>query len=320
MLLLLFSFLRELLPESSTSKPLSIMCWWDEEEPPNLPRHTCTVCRPSEAEPLCLSDRIAGAIARGAVTAVVSALLLALVLPTGHSPVFVARAELPTSLSKYIVFEVTNSSLSCTSLASGLRGMISGWVLCTATLPFANYRFRRIMHRQITAAHMYQTYLPSLLRDVCYGASRAFVLDVLAEAFPDTMESFVGECAVIGVAGMVSSALSSVFNEWRGFILQAPGKRLRFKEFFNLRRYFNSIFLGAPTAGLSLMVGSSAAPMGAMLFGQLRSSTVVSASFALLLLFAGLGLIARKSRKDTMSLPRTVITPYVKGGVSCPIE
>lgn len=229
--------------------------------------------------------KVVGAAAQGAVAACVAALLSAFTEPVVNR-LLVERCTVsqainavkvadclkfflttfPTNMLKFPIFEVINMMLAFTSLSGGLRGIINGWLFCTIMLPVTNYRFRKSMNLPVDPALLYQAYPPTVFRDIVYGWSRGLFGGVLLKAMPGLAGGFVGKSFIFGLTVLIACVLSSPFNEWRGYWLQQPGKKLPFNQFFKPERYVRSTGVGATIMGISLMVGALLVPFAEMLF------------------------------------------------------
>merc|ERR1712224_151536 len=64
--------------------------------------------------------------------------------------------------------------------------------------------------------------------------------------------------------------ISSPGNEWRGYTLQPPDRKLPFKEYFKPVNYARSTGIGATIMGISLMVGMLITPLAEALFAYLN--------------------------------------------------
>merc|ERR1712070_1268914 len=93
---------------------------------------------------------------------------------------------------------------------------------------------------------LYQAYPPTLGRDIVYGWARGVFGGLIARTFADSLgASFAGQCVMFGLTILVACIVSSPFNEWRGFWLQPPDKKLSFGQFFKPACYARSTGVGA---------------------------------------------------------------------------
>eukprot|EP00442_Polarella_glacialis_P004079 CAMPEP_0115117214 /NCGR_PEP_ID=MMETSP0227-20121206/43745_1 /TAXON_ID=89957 /ORGANISM="Polarella glacialis, Strain CCMP 1383" /LENGTH=305 /DNA_ID=CAMNT_0002518215 /DNA_START=16 /DNA_END=933 /DNA_ORIENTATION=+ len=238
--------------------------------------------------------KVVGAAAQGAVAACVAAVLSAFTEPIVNR-LLVERCTVsqainsvklqdclkfflttfPTNMLKFPIFEVINMMLAFTSLSGSLRGIINGALFCTIMLPVTNYRFRKSMNLPIEPALLYQAYPPTLLRDIVYGWARGIFGGLLYKLMPGLATSFVGKAFLFGLTVTIACILSSPFNEWRGFWLQQPGKKLPMSQFFKPERYVRSTGVGATIMGISLMVGALLVPAAETLFGYFMANRIV---------------------------------------------
>jgi hypothetical protein len=175
----------------------------------------------------------------------------------------------PTNMLKFPVFEVINMMLSFTSMSGGLRGMVNGFLFCTIMLPVTNYRFRKSMGWDITFSSLYQAYVPTVARDIVYGWSRGAVGSFLISAMAP--ETFFAKAMVFGLTVFFACIISSPGNEWRGYTLQRPDKKLPFNEYFKPINYMRSTGVGATIMGIALSTGMLITPYVEQLVSALSS-------------------------------------------------
>merc|ERR1719401_1214276 len=120
---------------------------------------------------------------------------------------------------------------------------------------------------------LYQAYPPTVGRDICYGWARGISQGYLSRAYPDA--GFVFSKFLFGVAIFIACILSSPFNEWRGYWLQPPSKKLPFGQFFKPERYVRSTGVGATIMGISLFVGGLLVPVAELMWAYLMANKVV---------------------------------------------
>jgi hypothetical protein len=230
-------------------------------------------------------SKVVGAAAQGLVAAVVAAWLSAFTEPVVNR-LLVERLTVvqainavklqdclkfflttfPTNMLKFPVFEVINGAMAFTSFSGGMRGVVSGWLFCTVMLPVTNYRFRKSMNLPIEPALLYQAYPPTVLRDIVYGWARGFFGALISEHLSDYNSSFFGKSALFGLTVFAACVVSAPFNEWRGFWLQPPQKKLPFSQFFKPERFTRSTGVGATIMGISLFVGALLVPYAETLY------------------------------------------------------
>jgi len=234
-----------------------------------------------------LVGKVIGAAAQGATAAMVAALLSAMTEPLVNR-LLVKRmtfaqawndvtlslvanfflTTFPTNMLKFPAFEVINIIMSFTSIAGSLKGVVSGWLFCTIMLPVTNYRFRKSMGWEIKPSLLYQAYIPTVARDIIYGWARAYVGGKLASSWipGGTLE----KAFQFGVVIWASCIISSPCNEWRGYTLQPPDRKLEFKDYFKPINYLRSTGVGATIMGIALMVGMLVNPYAESLFQYLK--------------------------------------------------
>jgi len=223
------------------------------------------------------ATKVFAAAAQGMTAAIVAAILSAICEPlvnrllVKRMTVAQAYAEItfklvsnfflttfPTNMLKFPVFEMINMSLSFTSLAGSVRGIVNGFLFCTIMLPVTNYRFRKSMGWEIKPALLYQAYIPTVSRDIVYGWARGVVGAVLAEQMAP--ETFTAKAVVFGITIWAACIISSPCNEWRGYTLQPPDKKLPFGEYFKPVNYARSTGIGATIMGVALCIGMLVTP------------------------------------------------------------
>ncbi|KAJ4455744.1 mitochondrial carrier [Paratrimastix pyriformis] len=219
-----------------------------------------------------LISSIASATLQGCVGAVVGAALASVTDPivnrvlvkrvplsvaihdvTGAQMFKYFQTALATNMIKFPMFEVLNKVVAQMPLPDSTRGLISGAIFTTATLPITNYRFSKSMGEPINMASLYKAYWPTVARDMLYGVVRNRTNTLVAQNFPKLNANPFGKMFA-GV--MAACLLSSPGNEVRGYFLQPPQKRLPVGEFFKVDRYVRSAALGATVMALSLGVGA----------------------------------------------------------------
>mmetsp|Transcript_55985 Transcript_55985/g.126310 ORF Transcript_55985/g.126310 Transcript_55985/m.126310 type:complete len:312 (-) Transcript_55985:238-1173(-) len=218
--------------------------------------------------------KVAAAAAQGLVAAVVAAFMAAFEEPIMNR-LLVERITLaqalrtvrltdclnfflvtcPLNMLKFPFFEAVSAVLSFTGLTHGTQGAITGWVFCTCMLPFTNIRFRKSLQMPIDRSVLYQAYPPTVLRDITYGWSRGFIALMLLQRLDWLAASSAGQILIFGLTVSLACIVSSPFNEWRGYWLQDPKKKLSFWEFFRPEFFIRSTIVTSVLMGLSLMVG-----------------------------------------------------------------
>merc|ERR1719195_1635017 len=192
----------------------------------------------------------------------------------------------PTNMMKFPIFEVINMLLSFTSLSGPVRGIVNGWLFCTIMLPVTNYRFRKSMGWEIKASLLYQAYLPTVTRDIVYGWARGFVGGLISSSW--NPEGVVGKAFQFGVVIWAACIISSPCNEWRGYTLQPPDRKLPFSVYFKPINYLRSTGIGATIMGIALMMGMLVNPYAEALFGYLKGHPAYAVlTLVLVLCFVG---------------------------------
>jgi len=192
----------------------------------------------------------------------------------------------PTNMLKFPIFEIINTLLASTELSGSLRGVVNGALFCTLMLPVTNYRFRKSMNLPIELGLLYQAYPPTLGRDIVYGWARGLFGGIIARSLGDSLgQTFGGQCVMFGMTIWVACIVSSPFNEWRGFWLQPPNRKLPFQDFFQPVRYARSTGVGATIMFVSLTAGMYITPWVKQLFAFCQENTLVGA--ALVAVFLG---------------------------------
>jgi len=197
------------------------------------------------------------------------------------------KTTLSTNFIKFPFFEATNVIMSGVDLNPTLRGSVTGAVFCTTTLPITNYRFRKSMGLQITAANLYQAYLPTVLRDILYGIVRNKVMAFMVGLSPERAGTNLGRFVNMFATVIAACVLSAPGNELRGYCLQSPDKALPFQDFFKPEKFVRSTSVGALIMAVSLGVGTLATPQVEKLWGVLRDYFKQSpVGYLLVILFA----------------------------------
>jgi Na+-driven multidrug efflux pump len=284
-----------------------------------------------------LLRKTAASASAGAVGAVVAALLAAVTEPVLNrvvgrrmtikqalkevGPGFILRyfrTALATNLVKFPFFEAVNTlSASLVFLPGVLRGVIAAVVYTTFMLPVANYRYAVSLQVRVKLRMLYQAYLPTLLRDIIYGITRAKMMSLLLSMGPANISVETRSWYTFVAVGVACTA-SSPFNELRAFILQPRKQRLKAREFFKAREFMRSTLCSSLTVALALACGcmlvgtvvtegSKPHPIVSMLvalccFREFRLLSLVG------LLFGALKLETARQYYDNMDLPAQLKT------------
>jgi len=179
------------------------------------------------------------------------------------------KTTLTTNFLKFPFFEAINVFCACFPFSGFVRGIFTGFVFTTATLPVTNFRYRKSMDLPVNWGNIYEAYWPTVIRDIVYGIARNYctmgVISLVPQWTPVTPQ-----CLFIVV--ILGCLISAPFNEWRGFLLQSKGQELTFKEFFKPSNFVRSTSLGAFKQGLALGVGYWCAPPATKFVGGLIAS------------------------------------------------
>jgi len=167
------------------------------------------------------------------------------------------KTTLATNFLKFPFFEAINAFCSCLPISGSIRGLVTGFVFTTATLPVTNYRYRKSMELEVNWGNLYEAYLPTVIRDIVYGIARNYCT---AWCLGLNTAWTAASPTVLFIVVILGCLISAPFNEWRGFLLQSKGQELTFSEFFKPMNFIRSTSLGALKQGLALAVGYWCAP------------------------------------------------------------
>eukprot|EP00929_Paragymnodinium_shiwhaense_P027697 TRINITY_DN161_c0_g3_i1.p1 TRINITY_DN161_c0_g3~~TRINITY_DN161_c0_g3_i1.p1 ORF type:complete len:335 (+),score=81.16 TRINITY_DN161_c0_g3_i1:76-1080(+) len=167
------------------------------------------------------------------------------------------KTTLTTNFLKFPFFEVITAICFCLPIPNAVRGIITGFVFTTLTLPVTNFRYRKSMELPVEWNNIYEAYTPTVIRDMAYGIARNYLTSFTISLYP-SMTS--GSPALLFPVVIGACLLSAPFNEWRGYLLQSKGKKLSFEEFFKPSNFIRSTSLGAIKQGLALAIGYWCAP------------------------------------------------------------
>ncbi|KAF4704619.1 hypothetical protein FOZ63_029233 [Perkinsus olseni] len=187
------------------------------------------------------------------------------------------QTTLPTNFIKFPLFEVLNEIIRRVDIPKELRGVVTGIIFTTATLPITNYRFNKSMNREVTLADpaLWTAYLPTVVRDVIYANSRNTIAAFMARTFPQASDSTIGRISTMFVTVVLACVISAPGNEWRGYSLQRPDRKKSPKEFFQLERFLRSTIVGACVMGTSLGVATVVGPPVQQLLPKLKDPKVL---------------------------------------------
>ncbi|CAK0831534.1 unnamed protein product, partial [Prorocentrum cordatum] len=167
------------------------------------------------------------------------------------------KTTLATNFLKFPFFEAINAFCAAFPVSATYRGIFTGFVFTTATLPVTNYRYRKSMDLEVNWGNIYEAYPPTVIRDIVYGIARNYCTMgalMLNSAWSITSPELLFIVVILGCL------ISAPFNEWRGFLLQSKGQELTFKEFFKPSNFVRSTTLGAIKQGVALALGYWCAP------------------------------------------------------------
>jgi len=167
------------------------------------------------------------------------------------------KTTLTTNFLKFPFFEAINAFCAALPIHPSIRGIFTGLVFTTATLPVTNFRYRKSMQLEVNWGNIYEAYFPTVIRDIVYGIVRNYCTIWTLAAKPAWSAADPQVLFIVVILGCLGSA---PFNEWRGFLLQSKGQELTFGEFFKPSNFVRSTALGALKQGLALAVGYWCAP------------------------------------------------------------
>lgn len=167
------------------------------------------------------------------------------------------KTTIVTNFLKFPFFEVITALMLCFPVPPAVRGIVTGFVFTTVTLPVTNFRYRKSMDLPVEWGNIYEAYAPTVIRDMSYGISRNYMTTWAIAAYPTLT---TGSPALLFPVVIGACLFSAPFNEWRGYLLQSKGKELSFEEFFKPSNFVRSTSLGALKQGVALAVGYWCAP------------------------------------------------------------
>ncbi|CAE7198931.1 unnamed protein product [Symbiodinium sp. CCMP2592] len=191
----------------------------------------------------------------------------------------------PTNMLKFPVFEIINRAMMFTDLSPG----VSAAILYSRQV--TNYRFRKSMGWEIKASLLYQAYIPTVARDIIYGWARGLANTYLQDTIAPT--TFTHKAMVFGLTIWVSCSsaaqlgiISSPCNEWRGYTLQPPDKKLPFNIYFKPINYARSTGIGSSIMGIALMFGMLVTPYAEDAFAYMKEHTALALGIVAVLIVA----------------------------------
>ncbi|KAH3758553.1 membrane carrier 4 [Pelomyxa schiedti] len=165
------------------------------------------------------------------------------------------RTTLTTNMLKFPMYEVLSLLSDSVPVPPSVRGLATGALFTTATLPITNYRYSKSVGEPISFSSLYKAYPPTLVRDMIYGVARTKANQMIAKKWPTMKETPRGQFWGMFGAVMAACVASAPGNELRGYYLQPKNKRLPVKDFFQVGRFARSTSLGAIVMALSLGAG-----------------------------------------------------------------
>lgn len=232
-----------------------------------------------------IGQRVINAMGAGAVASVIQAVMAAVFEPVVNrvlvqrvkvrqafatvKPAMVLaffKTTLFTNFLKFPLFEAINAFCGVLALSPSVRGLITGLVFTSFTLPVTNYRYHKSMQQEVKWDRLYDAYFPSVLRDVVYGVCRNY-LTLWTLSFNSAWEATSPE--VLFIVVILACVGCAPFNEWRGFLLQPKGQEKTFTEFFRPSSFLRSTSIGSLTQGVALAAGYWCSPPTARFVKQL---------------------------------------------------
>lgn len=218
-----------------------------------------------------VSRPVPTALGAGLVAALLQAMVSAVVEPIGNR-VLVLRVKviqaikesqpsamlrffkttLVTNLLQLPLFEAVLALASAFPVPATLQGTFTGFVFATVTLPIMNIRYRKSMQLPVHLSNIYEAYIPTVGRDMLYGAVRRYATAYLVGLGGASVCATSPEVLLLAV--VAARVASTPFNEWRGYLLQTKQSRLTIQEFFKLSNFARSTIVGI-LQGLTLAMG-----------------------------------------------------------------
>lgn len=228
------------------------------------------------AAPVGIAHKVINAMGAGAVASIIQAALSAVGEPIVNrvlvkrmrireaigdvSPMMMLKffkTTLITNFLKFPFFEAINTLCACFPFSGLARGIFTGFVFTSVTLPVTNYRYRKSMELPVMWSNIYEAYVPTVIRDMVYGIARNYLTMGLLKMCPHWHIHSPETLFIVVILGCL---ISAPFNEWRGYLLQSKGQELTFEDFFKPANFIRSTSLGAFKQGLALGLGYWVAP------------------------------------------------------------
>lgn len=224
-----------------------------------------------------IGTRVLNAMGAGAVAAVIQAMLAACTEPIINrvlvrrmrvmeaikdvKPYMITsyfKTTIVTNLLKFPLFEAINAFCQSLPIPASIRGIVTGLIFATSTLPITNFRYRKSMQLPVEWGNIYEAYLPTVLRDIAYGIARNYATAwalAMNPTWKATSPQLLFFVVLVGCLG------SAPFNELRGYLLQSKGQKISFGEFFKPANFIRSTSLGALKQAIALGVGYWLSPV-----------------------------------------------------------
>merc|ERR1719215_261101 len=122
------------------------------------------------------------------------------------------KTTISTNFLKFPFFEAINAVCAALPIPPSVRGIFTGFVFTTATLPVTNFRYRQSMQLPVNWGNIYEAYLPTVVRDMVYGILRNYFTIFTLAANKNWSAVSPQVLFIVVIAGCLGSA---PFNEWR---------------------------------------------------------------------------------------------------------
>lgn len=238
----------------------------------DTPPGTAFVARKSAVNPTVgMGPRILNAMGAGAVAAVIQAMIAACMEPIVNrvlvkrmkvmdavrdvKPSMIAsyfKTTITTNMLKFPLFEAVNAVCQTLAIPSSVRGIATGFIFTSTTLPITNFRYRKSMQMPVNWGNIYEAYLPTVMRDMVYGVARNYATSFAVASNPAWTAT---SPQVLFLVVLTACFCSAPFNELRGYLLQSKGQQMTFGEFFKPANFIRSTFLGAMQQAVALALG-----------------------------------------------------------------
>ena len=133
---------------------------------------------------------------------------------------------------------------------------------------------RHIARGQRVQPRFCEAYIPTVARDIIYGWARGLAGPRIQDALAPT--TFTHKAMVFGLTIWASCIISSPCNEWRGYTLQPPDKKLPFNIYFKPINYARSTGIGSTIMGVALCFGMLVTPYAEEAFAYMKEHTAIA--------------------------------------------